>query len=65
VRFLRLASNKVKLSVEDDGIGWSGEGVPKGTGLGSRIVTATARSLGSSLEYLGKKGCCVSLEFEV
>jgi two-component sensor histidine kinase len=65
VRFLRLASNRAKLSVEDDGIGWSGEGLPKGTGLGSRIVTATARSLGSSLEYLGQKGCCVSLEFEV
>jgi two-component sensor histidine kinase len=65
VRFSRLASNRVKLSVEDDGIGWSGEGVPKGTGLGSRIMTATARSLGSSLEYLGQKGCCVSLEFEV
>jgi len=65
VRFLRLAPNKVKLSVEDDGIGWSGEGVPQGTGLGSRIVTATARSLGSSLEYLGQRGCCVSLEFDV
>jgi two-component sensor histidine kinase len=65
VQFLRLASNRVKMSVEDDGIGWSGQGVPKGTGLGSRIVTATAKSLGSSLNYLGQKGCCVSLEFEV
>jgi len=65
VQFQKLSASRVKLSVEDDGIGWSGEGTPKGTGLGSRIVLATAKSLGSSLEYLGQKGCCVSLEFEV
>jgi two-component sensor histidine kinase/CheY-like chemotaxis protein len=54
---------KVNLSVEDDGIGWTGVGTPQGTGLGSRIVSATARSLGSSVEYGSAKGCSVSLEF--
>jgi two-component sensor histidine kinase len=65
VQFKQVAPARVKLTVADDGIGWSGDGVPKGTGLGSRIVTATARSLGSSLEHVGTKGCCVSLEFDV
>ncbi len=65
VGFRQIAPHKVNLTVEDDGIGWSGEGVPKGTGLGSRIVTATARSLGSSVEYRGTNGCRISLEFEV
>jgi len=62
----RVEGGMVRLTVEDDGIGWNGEGQPKGTGLGSRIVTATARSLGSQVTYdtsNGKPGCSVSLEF--
>jgi two-component sensor histidine kinase len=65
VGFRQIEPGKVNLTVADDGIGWSGLGVPKGTGLGSRIVSATARSLGSTIEYLGTRGCCVSLKFEV
>ena len=37
--------------IEDDGIGWSGKGKPKGTGLGSRIVQAMATNLGTAIEY--------------
>jgi len=62
-----IDTNQVRLTVEDDGVGWNGEGQPKGTGLGSRIVTATARSLGSQVTYDNAqdntKGCSVSLEF--
>ena len=39
------------LAIEDDGVGWSGSGPAKGTGLGSRIVQAMALNLGSSLSY--------------
>ena len=39
------------LIVEDDGIGWNGQGVAKGTGLGSRIVKAMASTLGSTINY--------------
>jgi two-component sensor histidine kinase len=59
-----LATRKIKLTVEDDGVGWRGQGPPKGTGVGSRIVAALAKGLGSSLVYAdAKKGCQVSLEF--
>ena len=66
VRFRRAADHKVRLAVEDDGIGWTGEGTPQGTGLGSRIVSALARGLGGSLTYAkAGSGCRVGLEFEV
>jgi two-component sensor histidine kinase/CheY-like chemotaxis protein len=54
-----------KLTVEDDGIGWDGGGTPKGTGVGSRIVSALARNLDASIEYTGGGGCYVSLDFEI
>jgi two-component sensor histidine kinase len=39
------------LVVEDDGIGWCDGDVPKGTGLGSRIVKSMAATLGSAVRY--------------
>lgn len=65
VRFNEVADGRVALRVEDDGVGWRGEGPPKGTGMGSRIVAAMARGLGSTVDYPERAGCCVSLEFEV
>ena len=62
----RGSADKVSLAVEDDGIGWTGEGAPQGTGLGSRIVSALVRGLGGTLTYAKTGGGCrVSLEFAV
>ena len=46
VRLRQLPDEQAELMVEDDGVGRA-EGAPaKGTGLGTRIVTAMASSLG-------------------
>lgn len=41
----------VTVSVEDDGVGWTGEGAIKGSGLGSKIVGAMCRTLDATLEW--------------
>jgi len=44
------------LDVVDDGIGWTGTGTVKGTGLGSKIVRAMAKSLATELRYEDRGG---------
>ena len=39
------------LTVEDDGVGWTGEGQPRGTGLGSRILKAMGTNLRAQVVY--------------
>jgi len=51
VQLAALAPGRARLSVEDDGVGWTGEGEIQGTGLGSRIIKAMAASLGSTVQY--------------
>ena len=51
VRLKRLAGDKAELSVEDDGVGRT-DGPSKGTGLGTRIVNAMAKSIGGDVEYV-------------
>jgi two-component sensor histidine kinase len=54
------------LSVEDDGIGWTGEGAIRGTGAGRGIINDLARSLGSHITYdAARRGCRASLEFKI
>lgn len=57
--------NKVRLAVEDDGIGWRGNEPAKGTGLGSRIVKAMAHGLGATVTFGDGPGTSVVVAFEV
>jgi two-component sensor histidine kinase len=66
VRLAKSGSDKAILSVEDDGIGWTGEGAIKGTGAGRGIINDLARGLGSHITYdAARRGCRASLEFEI
>ncbi len=61
----RLSSGRLRLAVEDDGTGWSGEGVPQGSGLGTRVISAMASSLKSKLHYESiERGTRAVIEFE-
>lgn len=57
VRFRREDAKRFRLEVEDDGCGLTDE-APRGTGLGTRLIGAMAKSLSSSIEYdPGHTGC--------
>ena len=45
----------VELLVEDDGIGRSPDASPRGTGLGTGLVSAMAQSLGANVEYIERQ----------
>ncbi len=62
----RVAGGRMMLTVEDNGIGWSGEGVPQGSGLGTRIIKAMATNLKSEASYnAAHSGTKVAIEFDV
>jgi two-component sensor histidine kinase/CHASE3 domain sensor protein len=64
VRLKRLSASHAELVVEDDGIGRSAGAPPKGTGLGTRIVNAMARTIGADVEYVVRHpGCGARLAF--
>ena len=57
VRFARADDDRFQLTVEDDGCGL-GDGDPKGTGLGTKLISAMAHSLSSKVNYDKKhRGC--------
>ncbi len=63
VRLRHLSDGRLELAVEDDGVGYSGTEA-KGTGLGTRIVTAMASSMGAQVEYRERApGLAASLIF--
>jgi two-component sensor histidine kinase/CHASE3 domain sensor protein len=64
VRLRRLSASQAELVVEDDGIGRGAGAPPKGTGLGTRIVNAMARTIGADVEYVVRHpGCGARLAF--
>jgi two-component sensor histidine kinase/CHASE3 domain sensor protein len=54
VRLKRLGDGRAELVVEDDGVGRSSEVAPRGSGLGTRIVSAMARTIGAEVEYVAR-----------
>lgn len=56
----------IVLAVEDDGTGFDPEAtLPKGTGLGTRILKAMALNLNATLDWRqGGKGSCISIRWE-
>lgn len=66
VRLEHLEEGRVRLLVEDDGVGWTGEGSIRGSGVGSRVIAATAAGLGAQLAYDKiARGTRAQLEFSV
>lgn len=63
---LRTAgSGRAAISVEDDGQGWNQEAAPRGTGLGTRIVSAMMANISTKLEHHAvESGTRTSFEFE-
>jgi len=51
VKLKQLSDREIELVVEDDGIGRSGTVASGGTGLGTRIVSAMANTLGGRIDY--------------
>lgn len=51
VRFGDAGDGHFHLIVEDDGVGLTAGAAPRGSGLGSRLVLAMAKSLASRLDY--------------
>jgi two-component sensor histidine kinase len=51
VMLRRSTDGLLTIAVEDDGVGWKGTGVTQGTGLGTRVITAMAGNLQTTVEY--------------
>jgi two-component sensor histidine kinase len=51
VSLQRTAPDHMCLVVADDGVGWTGVGDAKGSGLGTRVISAMAGNLRSALTY--------------
>lgn len=55
VRLRKSVDGFAEVAVEDDGVGRGNAAKPQGTGLGTKLVSAMAASLGARIEYLERK----------
>jgi two-component sensor histidine kinase/CheY-like chemotaxis protein len=66
IAFSRLPDASVELAVEDDGVGYASDAAPRGSGLGTMIVNAMARTVKATVEFdRSHKGTRVVLKMEV
>jgi two-component sensor histidine kinase len=64
VSLKQLPGGRAELVVEDDGVGRGDGAVIRGTGLGTRIVTAMAHTIGADVDYLPRNpGTAARLAF--
>lgn len=64
---LRRQDDKIQLTVEDDGVGMQAGAKPKGTGLGTKLISAMAQSLKATIEQGSLKphyGTRICVEWE-
>lgn len=54
VRLKGDEDGSMQLVVEDDGVGRNEEAAPTGTGLGTRLVSSMAASLGATIDYVAR-----------
>ncbi|MBS1180130.1 MAG: afsQ [Proteobacteria bacterium] len=60
----KLDDGRLRICVEDDGIGWDGTGTAQGTGIGSKVLRAMSRNLDAELSYTQRNpGTFVCIEF--
>ncbi|HEY8381423.1 MAG TPA: response regulator [Microvirga sp.] len=61
----RLGERRLRLMVADDGLGFDDGDLPKGTGLGSRIVASMARAMNAELSRRARNpGTEFSIDFD-
>lgn len=48
---VRSLPGQIEIAVEDDGVGWLGQGPIQGSGMGTRIIRAMTQSLQTELRY--------------
>jgi two-component sensor histidine kinase len=64
VTLKQLPGRRAELTVEDDGVGRGDGALVRGTGLGTRIVTAMAHTLGAEVNYIPRNpGTAARLAF--
>jgi two-component sensor histidine kinase/CHASE3 domain sensor protein len=64
VQLRRLSDDRGELLVEDSGVGRPEQSVPKGTGLGTRLVRAMAESIDGDVRYVNRApGLAAQLTF--
>lgn len=62
----RISEDAAILTVADNGIGFSQEDSPRGTGLGSRIVVSMARTIGNGISYVPcDEGTCAEIHINL